>query len=201
MINKRSVRIPIDKVTLDRSVYPRDTINKEIVDYYCERLGYSDSPPIKVVLQKDGSYLLIDGNYRLEAHRKAGKDEIEADILDVDENDLTMLSLLAIEYNLNDRGLFVEPNNLKQKVIQFYKAGAKISELSSLVRIPERTIQEWTKVETEKKIVSLHEDLGKSPDEIADELGLQRNFVNTVLYSYLERKKQITSENSVTRFR
>jgi len=69
--------VAIRDVQVDRTVYPRDSHDNETVSRYRQALG--KLPPIK--LNQD--HVLIDGYHRLLAHQVAGKERIEADILDV----------------------------------------------------------------------------------------------------------------------
>jgi hypothetical protein len=64
------IEIPIEQVKFRRELYTRATVDQDAIERYSEFLA--DLPPIEV----NQNYELIDGFFRLEAHRKKGASTI-----------------------------------------------------------------------------------------------------------------------------
>ncbi len=72
----KTIRIKVDQVKWDPSVYPRSKWSTSTIDRYAEALQQGAQFPPIVINKADGR--LLDGKHRLEAHRKAEIQEIEA---------------------------------------------------------------------------------------------------------------------------
>lgn len=79
------LRLSIDQITIDDHISPRESLDNTRVELFCELLRdsvqevapnggdwTSPLPPIVVVPDGDGGYLLADGRHRYEAHRALG---------------------------------------------------------------------------------------------------------------------------------
>ena len=77
--------ISLSQITLDRSLWPRESLDRERVELFAELIadtateaarsgkGWSNPlPPIVVVADGQGGYVLADGWHRVEAHRMLG---------------------------------------------------------------------------------------------------------------------------------
>ena len=75
---RRTLRV--DEVRVDVGTQVREAIAEHVVDDYAERLGEGVRFPPVVVFRDGSRYCLADGFHRLQAFRRAGRDEIEADV-------------------------------------------------------------------------------------------------------------------------
>src|SRR5262245_52526047 len=79
-------RIPLSVIRREDVGWPRDCLDgeriEEFEDLYLEH-GSHALPPIEVVPDRDGSYIVADGNHRFEAITVLDEDEIEVIVLDV----------------------------------------------------------------------------------------------------------------------
>ena len=73
-------RLRLDEVTVDAGTQVREAIDESVVDDYAEGLGEGVRFPPVVVFRDGSCCYLADGFHRLEAYRRAGRDEIEADV-------------------------------------------------------------------------------------------------------------------------
>ncbi len=72
--------VAIDDVEFDQDVYPRFEVNEDAVKRYRQVLD--ELPPITLA----ADLRLIDGYHRLRAHRVEGVSEIDAEVLDIDDD-------------------------------------------------------------------------------------------------------------------
>lgn len=73
-------QVPLDQITLDERLQPREMLSQTLVDEYTERLADGDEfPPVDVI--EDGALLLlVDGWHRLAAHRQLARETIAAKV-------------------------------------------------------------------------------------------------------------------------
>ena len=70
----------IDEVVVDAGTQVREDISEQVVEDYAESLGEGAVFPPVVAFSDGSSYWLADGFHRLRAFRRAGREEIEADV-------------------------------------------------------------------------------------------------------------------------
>lgn len=128
--------------------------------------------------------MLIDGNHRLEAYRKARKMTIEADVLDINAADKGKLLLYTSCYNIN-HGLPITPKEIERVVCRFYESKIlTIEELAVSYGKTVRTIRRWTQSVRDKEVADRHnkmrelKDKGNSNREIAKVVNLTPNAVD-----------------------
>lgn len=78
------MRVRVGDVKLVEEFYPRRGIDNETVNLYV--LNLDALPPILVIR----NLTLIDGYHRLTAHRVAGREEIDIEVLDVPEDKILL---------------------------------------------------------------------------------------------------------------
>ncbi len=89
-------RLPVDSITLDAELQPRDVIDSALVAEYAGALNEGATfPPISVFRTPEGELLLADGYHRLSAHTEAGRDHIDADVRKGGRVDALRYSLCA----------------------------------------------------------------------------------------------------------
>ena len=72
--------LPIEEITIDAGTQARAVIDEAIVDEYADQLTEGATFPPVTVFQDGSTTYLADGFHRLEAHRRAGRREIEAEV-------------------------------------------------------------------------------------------------------------------------
>ena len=72
--------LPIEEITIDAGTQARAVIDEAIVDEYADQLTEGATFPPVTVFQDGSTTYLADGFHRLEAHRRAGRAEIEAEV-------------------------------------------------------------------------------------------------------------------------
>lgn len=85
----------ISHIIIDPKLQPRLHISEDIIEEYrrCMEVG-SNFPPITLVSHKSQVWL-VDGHYRVEAAKRAGKVEIEAEIVEGDYRKAILLACAA----------------------------------------------------------------------------------------------------------
>ena len=166
----------------------------ERVEEYAEMiLNGVEFDPIKVWKNpKDGKYWVADGNHRIQAHLKAGKEIIKAKFIDCkDELDFRRK---AIEYNLK-HGIPLTREEKIENARALYLQGDTPEDIARLFGVSVRTIYNWIgdlkdreKAERERlkqKALELHRE-GYTSKEIAEKLGVPDG---TIRYWLLEIEK------------
>lgn len=74
------MKLELKKLRLDGDTQPRVSLNEEVVADYTEHVMNGVAFPPVVVFHDGSSYWLADGFHRYFAHKRAGKDEIDADV-------------------------------------------------------------------------------------------------------------------------
>lgn len=85
------VTMRLDQLTFDPAIQPRaDGLNEAVVEQYADDLRdgkAKDMPPLVAYATPDGPVLVSQGFHRGEAHRRAGKEEVQVELRDGDRKD------------------------------------------------------------------------------------------------------------------
>ena len=87
--------LALDKLVTDTGTQIRSEISEHIVADYVEALGEGAGFPPIVVFRNNGSDVLADGFHRVQAYKKAGRNEIEADVHHGGQDDALWFALGA----------------------------------------------------------------------------------------------------------
>ena len=87
--------VALEKLVTDGGTQVRSEISKYIVAEYVEALDAGARFPPVVVFRNKGADVLADGFHRVLAYRKAGQNEIEADVYQGDQKDALWFALGA----------------------------------------------------------------------------------------------------------
>jgi len=95
--------VDIDKIIVEQGLYPRENTDWDAVDIYTTAVEEGDVFPPIIVVRKggDGTYLLVDGNHRYWAHKRAGVKKIWIEIWDIPEH---LIEYVATICNVKGRG-------------------------------------------------------------------------------------------------
>ena len=121
--NNKRRSAPVDSimVTLDM----REKMDEERISEFVDLLNAGHVLDPIIITVDDGVLYLIDGRYRIEAHKRAGIPEIEYDIV---EEQRKHWILLAAKLN-SGCALPLKIGELKKIIIQAYKEGSKPKEI------------------------------------------------------------------------
>lgn len=176
-------KVQLNQIKLDERFYPRRSngafeIDQETVNNY--KLNLEFLPPI--TLSKD--FTLIDGYHRYLAHRDSGKNEIEAEILDIPESQYL---IEAIKRNAI-HGLQLKPKQKRYWAQQLCEDGLVVKDIATLLAVSSYTVEEWTReIRTKQKDkrsqhIMEHYLACQTEDEIAKEVGLEsKQSVNKII--------------------
>ena len=183
-------KVKLNSVQIVERFYPRRTnnifeIDQEAVNNY--KLNLANLPPI--IVSKD--YTLIDGYHRYLAYRDTGRDEIEAEILDIPEVDYLTT---AIKLNTSHGVQLSRKQKIHWAQI-LCQDGKAVGDIASLLAVNEDYVEDWTrdirakqKDERNQRILELYLKCW-TEEEIAKEVGLSRPGVEKLI---LIQKGEIT---------
>lgn len=202
------LNIPLKEVYFDEDIYPRLKKSPTTEDAYKESLeAGANFPPIEVqYVNIDGEKktLLLDGYNRREAHKKAGRETIEAifwkdEVLDKDKHFSELLLRAAW---LNSRhGKRLEESDKKSVARTIRERDPKISQqnIADSLGVSQRTISTYVQdIELRQNADELHEiyrlnSLGWTQEEIGDTLGLDQTSISRKLCNLEDLLKLIKS--------
>jgi len=180
-MSKNLLLVKVEDIKFLKDYYPRADFNNETVNAY--RLNIDALPPITV--NKD--LILIDGYHRLLAHKLEGKKEIEAEVLDVPEEEI-----LWFATKLNAKHGFQLRKEDKQRLARmFYENHHKtLKEISEVLAVSESTLSNWLRSvivekrrEREKQIIELYLQC-YTQQEIADKIGYSQRGVSETIQKF-----------------
>ena len=164
----------------------------EKVEEYAEMiLNGVEFDPIKVWKNpKDGKYWVADGNHRIQAHLKVGKETIKAKFIDCkDELDFRRQ---AIAFNLK-HGIPLTKEEKIENMRALYLQGDKPEDIAKLFGVAVSTVynhikdlKDKEKAEREKlriKALEFHNE-GKNSKEISEILGVPEGTVKTWIHRF-----------------
>lgn len=203
------VELEIKDLVVPQGLLPRVLTGtvEEKVEEYAEMIEQGvEFDPILVWEREDGSYWVIDGVHRVEAHKKAGKERIKVKLVKCkDELDYR---IKAIQANLK-HGLALTKGERAILAQTLYKQGLSEEEIRKVFGVSGRTVREWLKTVKEeekqakvKRVLELRERGWKIKD-IARELGVPRRTIanwlaKTELISKIAKLELITPTGSPT---
>ena len=178
------VEIPINKITQDKSIYPRFHVDPDRVILFSELLQCETKfPPLKVV-KENGSYILLDGFHRLAAYQKNNKDSADAELCDIPRRHARMASA---RFN-NNSSKPLNRGELRQVIADAYlKDGIDDTdeiarELGCSVQYVRRAlkpVRDSAKEKLEDKVKKLTDD-GVSQKQIAKKIGISRKLIYNI---------------------
>lgn len=180
-------RRPIGNIVLREDLYPRESLNHEIVQRYA--VDVSVLPPLEVN-QDD---VLIDGRHRWTAHKNAGSKEVECIVTET-ASDAELLEL-SIERNAK-HGHQLSTNDKKRMARRIYHEtpqedrGGKKERLATLLSVGASTVASWLsridkdqREERQAAVLNLHLQCF-TQEEIAKRVGMPRTTVEGLLTEF-----------------
>lgn len=144
-------KLKIDRMTADPRLQHREDAknypgcaNPDLAGEYAEAIKTGAKfPPVKVIHDKaNKTYWLYDGFHTVEASQKAGKPQVEAEVIDGTFDDALRLSWQSN----TTHGMRRKPGDLKNVLVSYYSSGVKkntsAKEVSNATGISESWIRE-----------------------------------------------------------
>jgi len=85
----------LTEITVDSSLQGRCKLNQEVIDEYSEALREGIKLPAIKVFRIGSRYYLVDGWHRYFAHKKAGLEDIEVEVIDGNMREATLYAIGA----------------------------------------------------------------------------------------------------------
>jgi len=180
--------IKIDEVKFIKEFYPRFELDNYVVNQY--RQSIETLPPI--VLSKD--MILIDGYHRLIAHKLEEISEIEAEILDIDDEKEIFLEAIARNSSHGKQLQIEEKAKLAPKL---YSMNVSLEDISRILAISKTKVYDWTSNLREKEKNQRNAEIFDlylqcwSQEQIADKLGESTSTVSRSLQISTNGKMQV----------
>jgi len=103
----------LDEIFKDDSIYPRERTDEKRIDFFSDLIGEGTQfPPIKIVRDTSGRYVLIDGFHRYSAFIKLKRTEITCDLIDAAPQ---LWRLLSVGFN-SDSSQPLKPGEIKRAI-------------------------------------------------------------------------------------
>ena len=156
LIDLEIVNIPIEKIIIDYKVYPRKEIDKKLVNEYASLLldGVVLDPVVLCCF--NGILYVGDGVHRIYAHRKIGRNEVNARIVKV----RSKREVLRISVRLNRR--HGKRLNLKYVIMKMYLCGIRdLNIIASDLGVSRRTVEKYTRVLREELKKRIEKEVNK----------------------------------------
>jgi len=177
----------IKDIIYREDLYPRFQASQKLIQQYANSIEYL--PPIKVSQQK----ILIDGYHRLKAFQLEGKEDIPAEIIEVESEK----QLKRLSYQLNsNHGLQLSQDEKRKYAVEMAEEFTN-KELSSLLSINEATVSRWTKnkrddleQERDRKIIELYLRAWNTQEKIAKQFGVVKQTVSNAI----EKSKKMQTQ-------
>ena len=154
-----AINIPTDKIIFDKSIYPRFEVDPERIQFFVELLeNEGELDPIRVV-KHDGSYVLIEGKHRCDAHKICGIYEIPGIVEKIERK---LWRLYAAKYNVRTAKP-LSGDELKSVIAKVYeidgiKKSSVIAEnLSCTVQYVNKVLRSAKEEERQRKIARARE--------------------------------------------
>lgn len=181
----RSDLLPVANVYIDQEIYPRVETNDVLVARYAECLQEGmELPPIRVEQVEPDRYRVLDGVHRYEAHKKAGNQEIQAEIVCLEGKDPLLYAAL-----LNRHGKALGDEDARSVARRAYERNPNLStkEIALAVGRSERMVSSYIRdlrarheFQRDLTIFKLHL-LGWQQEQIANAVGLARPTISQKL--------------------
>jgi predicted transcriptional regulator len=175
--------IKTDEVKVDEARYPRIGISLEVVERY--RLILDKLPLIAINKNK----ILIDGRHRLEAHKREGRKSIEAEVVDIPDE-----QILVEAIKRNRHGLPLCEADRVDLARRLYKQGMTEAKIADTLDVTQPAVSGWVKwvkiemgQERDNKIMTMYKESDKTQDEIAEILGISQATVSETIRKQNEK--------------
>jgi len=184
--------IKIDEVKFIKEFYPRFELDNYVVNQY--RQSIETLPPI--VLSKD--MILIDGYHRLIAHKLEEISEIEAEILDIDDEKEIFLEAIARNSSHGKQLQIEEKAKLAPKL---YSMNVSLEEISRILAISKTKVYDWTQTLREKETEQRNAEILDlylqcwTQEQIAEKLEVSHQTIGRTVQDSMNGKMDIVPDN------
>ncbi|MBU0994161.1 MAG: helix-turn-helix domain-containing protein [Proteobacteria bacterium] len=89
----------LSEIFKDDTIYPRETVDESRIEFFSDLIREgTEFPPIKIVQDKFGRYILLDGYHRYSALMKFQEEKITCDLILAEQN---LWRLLSVRFNFD----------------------------------------------------------------------------------------------------
>jgi len=185
---KWAKKLDPNEIITDQGIYPREKTDLSQVDIYASDMENRDEfPTIIITMTPEGHYLLVDGNHRLLAARKAGK-PVNAELWDIPAHYIDYVATIANTIGRGKQGKDLSGAVKYKKIVEAYTSG-KNRDIEQLAIDFETSVSYVKKVLSKSGIIkSEKEELqqkarelkkeGYSVSEIAKKLGVPKQTIS-----------------------
>lgn len=91
--------LSLNEIIKDDAIYPREKVDEKRIDFFSDLINEGTLfPPIKIVKDKSGRHILLDGYHRFSAFKRLQRNEIACDLLDAEPH---LWRLLSVGFNFD----------------------------------------------------------------------------------------------------
>ena len=120
---KWAKKLDPNEIITDQGIYPREKTDLSQVDIYASDMENGDEfPTIIVIMTPEGHYLLVDGNHRLLAARKAGI-PVNAELWDIPAHYIDYVATIANTIGRGKQGKDLSGAVKYKKIVEAYTSG------------------------------------------------------------------------------
>ncbi|MBN1931443.1 MAG: hypothetical protein JW786_07530 [Desulfobacterales bacterium] len=95
----REKTLRLNEIFKDDGIYPREKIDEKRIEFFSNLMKEGTIfPPIKIVKDKSGKHILLDGFHRYSAFKKLQRNEIACDLIDAEPH---LWRLLSVRFNFD----------------------------------------------------------------------------------------------------
>lgn len=136
----------IRHLTLEKTLYPRDSVNREVVDRYVEELQAGAQFPPITVAEKNKKFYILDGMHRTESRKKIGETTIEAEVVKLPKSRwFAEAKALTIKLNTGHGSALTSKDRVRA-ISELKKLKFSLTQISKIVHIPVTSLTEFVKV-------------------------------------------------------
>src|SRR4030042_310849 len=179
------MKVKIDQIKFVKELYPRFELDNYVVNQY--RQSIETLPPIVV----SKNYVLIDGYHRIIAYKLEQIEEIEAEVLDIEDEKDIFLEAISRNSSHGKQLTIEEKSKLAPKL---YEMGVTLEEIVHVLAVGKSKIYDWTKNLREKEeekrdaeILELYLQCW-TQEQIADKLGVDHRTIGRSLDQSIGQK-------------
>lgn len=169
------MKVKVDEVKFIKELYPRFQLDNETINQY--RQAVDKLPPILITKDKR----LIDGYHRLTAYKLEGREEIEAEVFDSDDEKEIWLAAIRANTTHGRQLSMTEKKELSEKL---YKKDFALEDIKDVLSVSKTAVYSWLqkeinekKSEEDAKMLDFYLEC-YSQEEIAVSMGIPRQTIS-----------------------
>ena len=182
----------LDEIFKDDGIYPREMVDERRIDFFSDLMKEGTIfPPIKIVQDKSGRHILLDGFHRYSACKKIQRNQILCDLIDAEPQ---MWRLLSVRFNF-DSSQPLKFGEIKKAIFDTWlidkvRDKQQIADmLGCSVQWVRKVVKDLDQEEEEQKLAlarKIKEEENSSIRDIADRVGWSKSKTHRMLTGHPE---------------